>query len=765
VGGAAAVGGAGGWRSRLRRARRALPEARRRSHPERGAAGGVPGRGRALADPARAPRARRPRRGARHGQDGHALIAIVDAEGDAARLVGLLRARGVRCAHLASDGAVEARLAAGLEAADYVERWVGRVEGAVEAILAPTEGGAHFGARLAAGLGLAGPGSPWLDAAALPPALDAAGVPALAQVAVESAAQVVAWTRALGIDRVLVRPAAGPGPAIECRTATGLAAAVAGGGARVAQELPVGPIYVLAAVGAAIVAVWREEEDGTRGTRRVLVGPGSAIAAAVAAHAGRALEALGAGAWPSVSRVVVAERGPRLVAVAPHLDPWCPAAALRACGLPDPVELLTDAALGRRVAEAAWPTRSARLVSLRVAGRGHVIDARGLDAIAGLPSCASVVTPHRIGAWIDSARVGAIAAAVFVDDDPEAPARDEIAARAIEDALPVLALADGPPPVAELPLAGSVAAAADPPDASVAEFAARPALMQGARYAQLIRSFGWEVLGEPGAQLFVDRPNGGRFAKMERPRRIDLDALRALRVAHVVVEPAPVAEVVANGATLRLEFDPTAPGSYVERLGALGLRPLARFFSASRVMFLDLRGGEASAFAPLRRDRMREARQSERRGVRYELVRFCDADRALLDEASALQLEWRVERGHGFDHVFMAHVRRAYADRGWLLCARAGGRLLGVAYSMENEGVLVYHAVFTSADARRLHVGAGLVMANLRLGLARGCDFVELGCVRDRRFPGHEDWDGLTSFKESFGPRHLDNPPSFLLAR
>src|SRR5262249_797982 len=403
-------------------------------------------------------------------------------------------------------------------------------------------------------------------------------------------------------------------------------------------------------VGSAVVAVWREEEDGTRGLRRVLVGPGSAIAAEVAAHGARALEALGAGAWPSLVRVVLGAQGPRVLALAPHLDPWCP--WLRGCGLPDPVELLAEAVLGRR-AGGASPSRSARLVLLRVAGRGHVQDARRLDAMGALRSCAGVVTPHRAGAWIDSARVGPVAAALFTDDDPEVCVRDEIAARAIEEVVPVLALAEAPPPLVALPLADAIAPSADAPDAVVAEFAAQPALMQGSRYAEVIRSFGWEVVGAPGAQLFVDRPNDGRFAKMERPTRIDLDALRALPVAQIVVEPAPVAELVSGGATIRLGFDPLAPGPYVERLRALGLEPASRVVWLSRVMCLDL--GDGKLMSRLRRDRLREARQSERRGVRYDAVRFADTDRQLLDEASALQLEWRLERGHGFDHVFIAH--------------------------------------------------------------------------------------------------------------
>ena len=80
--------------------------------------------------------------------------------------------------------------------------------------------------------------------------------------------------------------------------------------------------------------------------------------------------------------------------------------------------------------------------------------------------------------------------------------------------------------------------------------------------------------------------------------------------------------------------------------------------------------------------------------------------------------------------------------------------------------VLRFYNLFTHLDSRPLFVGPALYADMIRFGLEHGCEFLDLGGVKDPRYPsGQEGWDGFTMFKLEFRPLLLANPPSFVLVR
>lgn len=290
---------------------------------------------------------------------------------------------------------------------------------------------------------------------------------------------------------------------------------------------------------------------------------------------------------------------------------------------------------------------------------------------------------------------------------------------------------------------------------------------QTIEYAGVMELGGWRSVAVPGALLFVQRTPSRVFAKMQRPARIDVDALQrvsaALGVHELHVEPALVTDLVRGpGAITRLEYARETEAEYVAAFASAGLSPVDARWAHSKTLVVDIRASHEDLVATFERKVRQESGYAYEQ-VRYETCSFDDLSRELLDEMAPLHAQWRT-RDHGtYDEHFLAALRRCFGRDGAVILARTN-ELVGVFHVLFVDRVAICFDSNTAPTARETFANLGLFLEAARAGRDRGCDLLDLCACWDERYPDlHADWQGFTSFKEKLSPTAIYYPPTFAL--
>jgi hypothetical protein len=302
----------------------------------------------------------------------------------------------------------------------------------------------------------------------------------------------------------------------------------------------------------------------------------------------------------------------------------------------------------------------------------------------------------------------------------------------------------------------------------VQRFAEREPLTQALAYAATLQDRGWGCLFVGASFLIVRRREDGVFARLQRPRAIDLRILGEIRTrtatTRLLVEPALAGDLVeADGTRRSWHFDPDAPDSTAP-FEALGWRPSPRGIAHGKTLVVDLALPIDDVVASFSTAARRNARRAEAiASVTYGARRFDEATARDRDEIHALYRTFLGERPHlpdewAFRERLVEHFRR----RGWFVTAHDASGLLGVVYLLVHDRVAHYHAAFSRPQARAVRAPSGLVLAAMRLAQAQGCDLFDFVGIRDERAPARNPkWVGFTDFKLRFGGVPIFFPPAY----
>ncbi len=290
---------------------------------------------------------------------------------------------------------------------------------------------------------------------------------------------------------------------------------------------------------------------------------------------------------------------------------------------------------------------------------------------------------------------------------------------------------------------------------------------QTLEYAGVMELGGWRSVAVPGAFVYVHRTRDHAFAKMQRPTRLDVDALVELEAGQELdelhIEPASEMVVARAGTTETLHYEPATHAAYVDRCQAFGLREVGAKWAHSKTLGFELEASQDALLAALARKPRWEAKQAYADGITYRACSFDDATPAQLDEVAALHAVWQL-RGHAtYDDEFLTSIRRCFAASGSLVTAYDANGPVAALYVLFVDRVAIYFYSFSSPAARGGYAGTGLVLEAARLGRERGCDLIDLcGCWDDRYPDQHVDWQGFTAFKEKFATTTVCYPPTFV---
>jgi hypothetical protein len=336
---------------------------------------------------------------------------------------------------------------------------------------------------------------------------------------------------------------------------------------------------------------------------------------------------------------------------------------------------------------------------------------------------------------------------------------------------------------------------------------------QTIEYAGVMELGGWRSVAAPSALVFVQRTPSRRFAKMQRPTRIDVEALHrlvdALSIDELFVEPALTVDLVETRVT-HLAYTREDETAYVDAFTRAGFAPTPTRWAHTKTLVFDTRSSHdalvASLDAKVRRD-VPASLGAPRGGhvpaldpkvggdvpaldpkvggdaptsvdanvvasvdagepaLRFASRGFDHLAHAELDAITALHATWRATHAHhAYDTQFLASLRRCFGRHGALILAHLGDTLVGVAHVLFVDRVAIYFDAFTAPEARGASLG--LVLEAARAGRDHDCDLVDLCAAWDERYPDlHADWKGFTAFKRKLATSEVYYPPSFLLRR
>lgn len=287
-------------------------------------------------------------------------------------------------------------------------------------------------------------------------------------------------------------------------------------------------------------------------------------------------------------------------------------------------------------------------------------------------------------------------------------------------------------------------------------YAEREQLTQALAYAATLQDRGWACLFVGASFLILRAREDGVFARLQRPRAIDLGILEQIRsrtgMARLLVEPALAGDLVhADGTRTPWRFDPEDGASPFE---ALGWRPSSRGIAHGKTLLLDLAPSLADIVASFSTAARRNVRKAEAvASVSYSSRRFADATARDVEEIHALYREFLGERSHLPDEwSFRERLFAHFGQRGFFVTAHDASGLLGVVLLLVHDAVAYYYAAFSRADARAARVPTGLVHAAIATAREAGCDLWDFVGIRDERTPARNaKWDGFTAFKLRFG--------------
>ncbi len=265
-------------------------------------------------------------------------------------------------------------------------------------------------------------------------------------------------------------------------------------------------------------------------------------------------------------------------------------------------------------------------------------------------------------------------------------------------------------------------------------------------HKELMDLIGWETIElAKGSQLFLRKLGPLTLAKMQRPKKIDLDRLNLLRREKHIF-------------TLYLE-----PGLSHDTKTKLGwpVEP----FAHSKTSLIDLARSEKALLDSFS--------QKTRYNITHSLKKNLLTLRATpLSKLSAQQREdffalhdsWSKRKNViGYSTQLLDAVLASYAAHGTLHTAYLGTELQATLLILYHDHVATYYAAFCTPTGYHTFAPTLLAWQAIQTAKSNGCDIFDFGGIYDERYPNmYKKWKGFTKFKEGFRPTPILYPSTYL---
>ena len=273
-------------------------------------------------------------------------------------------------------------------------------------------------------------------------------------------------------------------------------------------------------------------------------------------------------------------------------------------------------------------------------------------------------------------------------------------------------------------------------------------IRQSPQYAAYLKSLGWQVEKLGQWYIFIKKfPLIGSLIKIQRaPWPLSFAEIEKLaqkyRAFQIIIEPASP-KTASRGETSLSHFP--LPTSHP------GLHPLKSPFIPTKTLIKDLKGTEQEIFASFSKNKRRDIRLAEKKGL---LVKAGSPnDFAKLKKDYLLKkfiLPFGTERE-------INRLCQAFGENARILVvypsgalAKEGGLPIAGTLLLFHDKVAYYWQAAATPQGKRLLAPTLLVWEAIKLSKKLGCTAFDFEGVYDKRFPQNKSWLGFTNFKEGF---------------
>lgn len=265
-------------------------------------------------------------------------------------------------------------------------------------------------------------------------------------------------------------------------------------------------------------------------------------------------------------------------------------------------------------------------------------------------------------------------------------------------------------------------------------------------HTDLMRHIGWQVEGKPDSRIFY-RPLGPVcVAKIQRPKKLDLDWLKHFRHSHH---------------TLLTYLEPGITTPLPQTKLGIKVEP----FAHSCTSLVDLSGDSRQILSSFsQKTRYNIIHTLKKDNLSVTTVPLNDISRNQKDDFFALHSNWSKQKNViGHPLYLLEGIIKCYRRSGDLHLCYKDNTLVGSLLILYHDSVATYYAAFASDSGYRHYAPTLLTWTAMEQAKARGCDIFDFGGIYDPRYPKlYKNWQGFTKFKSGFHPTIVSYPPTTL---
>lgn len=258
-------------------------------------------------------------------------------------------------------------------------------------------------------------------------------------------------------------------------------------------------------------------------------------------------------------------------------------------------------------------------------------------------------------------------------------------------------------------------------------------LRQSVTYKKHLKNLGWKVDNAAGTHVFIKRlPFFGSFAKIQRPRDLDLEAIafsiRTNKARQIIVEPASKEQET--------------------RIKDQGFKISKSPYLPSKTLHLNLNRPLNYLYESLKKD------------ARYSLRKNKDTKVYAVDKVSKFRKSWKQAAGLRRFVPSSAELESLINSFGQnsLFLVTPGGETGAIFLHAGNTAY--YWQAFSNEIGRQNLYQYKILWSGISWAKQTGAKIFDFEGIYDERFP-NKKWKGFTHFKKSFGGYEVEYPGAY----
>src|SRR3989344_1585103 len=264
-------------------------------------------------------------------------------------------------------------------------------------------------------------------------------------------------------------------------------------------------------------------------------------------------------------------------------------------------------------------------------------------------------------------------------------------------------------------------------------------LRQTPQYARYMETLGWQTAKVNGDYLYFRKlPLIGNVGKLQRPQKLPTaEQLRALQKRHHLSV---------------LYLEPTRHPSPITH----HLTRAKSAFLPSKTIYIDLAISEETLLKEMKPKTRYNIGLAARRGVIIKNSTLINEFANLWQSSARKRGMWLPQKKE------IKALWSAYRDKAHLLLAHSAEKPIAGVLLVESPEIMYYMYAGSTSEGKKLFAPTLLAWEAMRLAKEKGKKFFDFEGIYAPRYKSTKTWKGFTKFKEGFGGKVVEYPPTLV---